>query len=142
VSFWIRPGADFHIGLSVDYLRDLGDDLKEWVTHHFTPKYNELYQSSYPNGHQARVEAWHLLLIGVQPAFQRRGLGRLLVDTLRKVADRESQTIMADVQTSSAVCFFNKLGFTHMGVKNLMSRHAGFPVWNMLRLPSQAANTA
>lgn len=70
-------------------------------------------------------------------------------------ADRESQSIMADVQTSSAVCpyeimiqnnprdhcqvcFFNKLGFKHTGVKNFMSRDAGFPVWNMLRLPSQA----
>jgi hypothetical protein len=65
---------------------------------------------------------------------------------------------MADVQTSLAVCtyeiiiqnnsrdhcqvhFFNKLGFKHTGVKNFMSKHAGFPIWNMLRLPSQAAPT-
>jgi len=109
VSFWIRPGTDFHIGLSEDYFRHLGDDIKDWVTHHFTPKYNELYQSSYPNGPQARAEAWHLLLIGVQPAYQRRGLGKLLIDVLREAADRQSQCMTADVQTTSAVCPYESI---------------------------------
>jgi len=141
VSLWIRPGVDFHIGLSDDYFRRAGDDVKQWVTHHFTPKYNELYQSFYSNGKQARVEAWHLILIGVQPSFQRRGLGKRLVSVLRETADAQSQCITVDVQTSVAIHFFNSLGFKYTGVKNFMSRQAGFPLWNMLRFPSQAAQS-
>jgi len=123
-------------------MRHLGDDMKEWMTHHFTPKYNELYQSSYPNGQQARVEAWHLLLIGVRPAYQRRGLGRALVSVLREMADRQSQCITTDVQTHSAVYFFNSQGFKYAGVKNFMGKQVGFPLWNMLRLPSQAVQNS
>ncbi|KAI0298328.1 hypothetical protein B0F90DRAFT_1938175 [Multifurca ochricompacta] len=138
VTFWIRPGADFHIGLSDDYIRDLPDDMKEWMAHHFVPKYNELYKGSYPTGQQVRVQAWHILLIGVQPTFQRRGLGKRLLDVLREKADSKSQCITADVQTSFAVHFFNNSGFAYTGVKNFISRQAGFPLWSMLRLPFQA----
>ncbi|KAH9990198.1 hypothetical protein BJV74DRAFT_442969 [Russula compacta] len=121
VSFWVRPGTDFHIGLSEAYFRHLGDDMKEWMTQHFIPQYNDLYRSSYPNGQQARTEAWHLLLISVQPAFQRRGLGKLLVNVLREMADRQSKCLVVDVQTYSAVLFFNNLGFKYTGVKNFLS---------------------
>ncbi|KAI0260014.1 hypothetical protein BC834DRAFT_973815 [Gloeopeniophorella convolvens] len=122
VAFWVRPGADFHIGLADDYFRRLPDDMREWLSHHFIPKYHELYSSSYPNGQQTRVQSWHLVLLGVQQSSQRRGLGKRLVNILRERADRQSQTITADVQTSAAVHFLNNAGFRYMGVKNVVVR--------------------
>jgi GNAT superfamily N-acetyltransferase len=93
--------------------------MKEWMTHHvrprpppprshaqinsqFTPKYNELYQSSYPNGQQARVEAWHLLLIVVRPAYQRRGLGRALVSVLREMVSLSVIVVVTDTDPHSS----------------------------------------
>ncbi|KAI0293025.1 hypothetical protein B0F90DRAFT_1644075, partial [Multifurca ochricompacta] len=136
VTFWIRPGADFHIGLSDDYIRDLPDDMKEWMAHHFVPKYNELYKAR-TAGQQVRVQAWHILLIGVQPTFQRRGLGKRLLDVLR---EKVSFGMTASSQRTGCfqVHFFNNSGFAYTGVKNFISRQAGFPLWSMLRLPFQA----
>ncbi|KAI0049539.1 acyl-CoA N-acyltransferase [Auriscalpium vulgare] len=142
VALWIRPGRDYLIGADDEYRRTLPDEMQDWYLQHMRPKYQELYAATYAKGSQTRVQAWHLKLMAVHPQRQRQRLGKSLMSTLLDKADRSSLTLTTDVQTSSALHFFQALGFKYTGVKNFISRRAGFPLWSMLRQPSSSSTPA
>jgi hypothetical protein len=61
-------------------------------------------------------------------------------DTL---SGRSNESIHAEQFVRSfQVYFFNSLGFKYAGVKNFMGKQVGFPLWSMLRLPSQAVQNS
>ncbi|KAI0059923.1 hypothetical protein BV25DRAFT_1839939 [Artomyces pyxidatus] len=135
VALWISPGNDWSIGSEDAYKRMLPEDMKEWFTMHFKPKYDELYASTYPQygGGALRVRAWHLKVIAVHPSCQRRKLGTALVRAVLDKPDRAGKPMTCDVQTSASVQFLQPLGFVYTGVRNFMGRRTGFPLWSLRR---------
>ncbi|KAI0311104.1 hypothetical protein OF83DRAFT_787834 [Amylostereum chailletii] len=109
VAIWFGPGQDYGF-IPQDWFDGLvSDDTKDWLVHHGRPLYEELYKSSYPTGTS-------------------------LIQTKMLKGNGAYTT---DVSTSSAVLFFEKLGFLYKGVKNFVSSSSsGFPLWCMYRGPS------
>lgn len=138
-ALWTEPGKDAIISMHENYQALLPDEMKDWLKFHLIPKYKELYNTAFSAGESTRTQAWHLNLVAVDPQHYRRGLGRALVCTVRDKADRNHQTMTADVPTLHSVYFFQSLGFKYKGVKNFVSRRSGFPLWCMIREPARGA---
>jgi len=122
-ALWFRPGKDYTIASQQEYQGLFSEDMREWIFHHFLPKYQELYSTAYPTGGIIRMQAWHLKMIGVLPQQHRRGLGRALVRAVQEKADRNSQAMTTDVATSFSV-YFLLLYWHHRSVNSLNSPHS------------------
>ncbi|ETW77415.1 hypothetical protein HETIRDRAFT_118433 [Heterobasidion irregulare TC 32-1] len=127
-ALWTEPGKDAIISMHENYQALLSDEMKDWLKFHLIPKYKELYNTSFSAGESTRMQAWHLNLVAVDPQHYRRGLGRALPCIYSHYpvqADRNHQTMTADVPTLHSVYFFQSLGFKYKGVKNFIRHMTG-----------------
>jgi GNAT superfamily N-acetyltransferase len=80
---------------------------------------------------------WYLILLGVDPDFQGRGIGRGLLQPVLARADAAGAPCYLETQTESNVRFYEKLGFrvAHHGE---VPGHA-LTMWSMVRDASASA---
>lgn len=74
---------------------------------------------------------WYLLAVGVDPAFQSRGLGKRLIAPVLRRADEDGLPCYLETQTESNVAFYQRRGFVVVGENDMPGHH--FRVWMMLR---------
>jgi GNAT superfamily N-acetyltransferase len=76
---------------------------------------------------------WYLGVLGVDPAFRGRGLGRAIVQPVLEVADRDQVPVTLETATPANLRFYRGLGFEVSAEEG----HAQGPhVWAMTRCPS------
>ncbi|KAI0035440.1 hypothetical protein K488DRAFT_83017 [Vararia minispora EC-137] len=117
-AIWFAPGREYNLFWRDTFERIIPSETKDWIKRHALTKYDELYSAAYSTGKTVRVNSWQLAIISIQPASRRRGLGLALVEAK---AAQVSEPLTTDVDTTSALLFFEKLRFIHKGVKNFSS---------------------
>ncbi|MGH3864005.1 ribosomal protein S18-alanine N-acetyltransferase [Actinokineospora sp.] len=73
--------------------------------------------------------------LGVDPAFQRQGIGELLLRALLARADEESAAVFLEVRTDnkSAIALYGKHGFTTIGLRRRYYQPSGADAFTMAR---------
>ncbi|EMD36947.1 hypothetical protein CERSUDRAFT_114858 [Gelatoporia subvermispora B] len=86
IALFIGPEYDWVSYEQPEFTNQLSQYGQEWYAHHYAPTYEELYRSAFLDGRQSRRDAWNLALLGINPPYQRQGLGRsLLAAVMSKV---------------------------------------------------------
>lgn len=77
--------------------------------------------------------------IGVDPEYQRRGLGRMMMDNLMYVADGFDAQVFLEVRTDNdgAIAMYEAYGFTHQGIRRNYYHPTGGDAYTMTR-PSRS----
>ncbi|KAF9648303.1 hypothetical protein BDM02DRAFT_2321535 [Thelephora ganbajun] len=88
VALWGPPCDDWLPCLpreEEEFLSELRQEERDWVTQHAIPRYEELYKSAFgARGYNASISNWQLKAIAVRPEYQRRGLGRALIEAVQQ----------------------------------------------------------
>jgi [ribosomal protein S18]-alanine N-acetyltransferase len=71
--------------------------------------------------------------IGVDPAFQGRGIGRLLLNELLNVAGRAVVHLEVRTDNAAAIALYRSVGFTHVGLRRRYYRVSGADAYTMRR---------
>ncbi|AEX80471.1 ribosomal protein S18-alanine N-acetyltransferase [Corynebacterium diphtheriae] len=73
--------------------------------------------------------------VGVDPRWQRRGFGRLVMDNFVHVADTAGGPIFLEVRTTNApaIALYESLGFEHQGVRKNYYQPSGADAFVMVR---------
>lgn len=73
--------------------------------------------------------------IGVDPAYQRRGFARLLMDNLMHVADLLGGPVFLEVRTDNvaAIALYEAYGFQRQGIRRRYYQPSGADAYTMLR---------
>ncbi|KAK7043383.1 N-acetyltransferase domain-containing protein [Favolaschia claudopus] len=93
------------------FMSALGSELETWWIDYFLPAYDAFVDSVLGKG--TKLGAWHLQLLGVDPAYHRQGAARLLLETVIKRAHAAEPPIPLVVETPAEVDIeiYTKLGF-------------------------------
>lgn len=77
--------------------------------------------------------------IGVDPAQQRRGIARLMMDNLMHVADQFDAQVFLEVRVGNApaIAMYEAYGFTHQGIRRNYYQPSGADAHTMTR-PSRS----
>lgn len=81
-------------------------------------------------------EHWYLVLLGVDPAWQRRGLGGRLLAPVLDRCDAEGRPAYLETQKPENVVFYGRHGFT---VRDEVRLPGSPPVWLLWRDPQPPA---
>lgn len=109
-AVWLRPGdSDFDperglaigMGEAPRHLGDAGLGRFGAAMDHL----GELHHRLMPGAH------WYLMVLGVDPAYQRRGLGRAVLRPVLDAADRARQPCYLETQKAVNVPFYQAQGF-------------------------------
>jgi ribosomal-protein-alanine N-acetyltransferase len=89
-------------------------------------------------GRKAPYE-YEIHTIGVDPAYQGRGIGRRMLDDLLEVAD--GGVIFLEVRTDNepAIALYESVGFTRIGLRKRYYRVSGADAYTMRRDPPSVA---
>ncbi|ALC05067.1 acetyltransferase [Corynebacterium deserti GIMN1.010] len=73
--------------------------------------------------------------IGVDPEYQRRGLGRVLMDQMMHAADSHDGPVFLEVRTDNepAIAMYEAFGFTTLAVRKNYYRPSGADAYTMQR---------
>jgi GNAT superfamily N-acetyltransferase len=105
-----------------------------------------LYPSTVPKllagfeGLRARHPAephWYLFFVGLEPAWQGKGLGEPLLSPILDLADADGTLCYLETPFAGTHPFYRRLGFEV--TSELRPFEAPFPVWTMLRRPRRGA---
>lgn len=75
---------------------------------------------------------WYLGLLGVDPSFQGRGLGRYLLEPVLARCDAEGLGVYLETQKPENLAFYERFGCR---VRDEVSIAGAPPVWTMWREP-------
>ncbi|KAF7336909.1 N-acetyltransferase domain-containing protein [Mycena venus] len=113
-------------------------ELRDWWRDIFLPKYDAFVTSALGEG--TKLASWHLQTLGVDPAYHRQGVGKLLVNVIAEKA-RATQphaALCVECATETNIGVYTKLGFhlmpkdnkgpdtckaTHTGIKGHSTPH-------------------
>ena len=79
-------------------------------------------------------EYTYLTAIGVDPSFQGKGYGTLLINNIKEESDQLGHDLYLETESEENVTFYEKRGF-HM-LQKVHLEKLGVPIWQMLRPPS------
>ncbi|KAF8176598.1 hypothetical protein K438DRAFT_1727125 [Mycena galopus ATCC 62051] len=120
------------------FMASLDEELRAWWATTFLPKYDTFVTSALGEG--TKLAAWHLQTLGVDPAYHRQGVAKLLVNIIVEKA-RASQphtALCVECATVPNIGVYTRLGFrlmpkdnsgpdsckeTHTGVKGNVTPH-------------------
>ncbi|MDT5205703.1 MAG: [ribosomal protein S18]-alanine N-acetyltransferase [Mycobacterium sp.] len=71
--------------------------------------------------------------IGVDPAYQGRGVGRRMLDELLKIAAESVVHLEVRTDNATAIALYRSLGFTEVGVRKRYYRISGADAYTMRR---------
>ena len=74
--------------------------------------------------------------IGVDPAYQGRGIGRRLLDDLLKFADGGVVYLEVRTDNEAAIALYRSSGFEQIGLRRRYYRVSGADAYTMRRVPS------
>ena len=83
-----------------------------------------------------REPHWYLALLGVDPRFQRQGVGHALVQPVLERCDAEGQPAYLETQKEENLAFYARFGFE---VTKRVELDGAPPIWLMWRDPSSQA---
>lgn len=133
IAVWIPPGKSplndlrlLRLGLYALPFKLRLSRLRQLISLFLTIE--EHHQYDIPQPH------WYLFMLGVSPAYQRQGIGSLLLQPIIKQADREGLPCYLETSTEGGVRFYQRLGFE-------VVRTGGIPkelkFWTMQRSPQE-----
>ena len=110
IAIWIPPGKfplnDFRLlqlGLYALPFKLRLSRLKQLLSLFLTIE--KYHQQDMPQPH------WYLFMLGVSPAYQRQGIGSLLLQPILNKADKEGLPCYLETSTQGGVRFYQRLGF-------------------------------
>ena len=77
---------------------------------------------------------WYLVMLGVAPAFQGQGVGKILLKPVLDAADRDGVPCYLETSTEGGVRFYQRLGFEILRVEQRTPAAPTF--WTMRRNPA------
>jgi GNAT superfamily N-acetyltransferase len=83
------------------------------------------------NRKRPKLPHWYVLLIGVGPAWQGRGLGRRMMQHILQRADAAAQPVYLETATRDNIRFYERLGF-HVQEEFRCHGGRGPLTWSML----------
>ncbi|HZU14887.1 MAG TPA: GNAT family N-acetyltransferase [Chloroflexota bacterium] len=81
--------------------------------------------------HDPEDRHWHVELVGVEPALQGRGIGRMLMEAALRQADAADEPAYLETDTPENVEFYRRRGFEVTGQEEPL----GVRTWYMQRAP-------
>ncbi|KAJ7139729.1 hypothetical protein C8R44DRAFT_311343 [Mycena epipterygia] len=78
-------------------------------------------------GLHGKLESWYLNLLAVDPAHQRRGVARALIDAIRAKANGSELALAATNELN--VSIYRRLGFRVRGEMTMSGPQGEFPVF-------------
>ncbi|KAJ3502302.1 hypothetical protein NMY22_g18629 [Coprinellus aureogranulatus] len=113
-------------------------ELQQWWATEFLPGYEKL--TAYHLGEGTKLKAWHLQTLATAPKYQKKGVGRALVEIIKQKAQEEGKVICLETDTPVNVEIYKKLGFAPqkepLTIKGLTG---SFQMWSLLIEPKSAA---
>lgn len=143
VSAWFPPGRALYdsedqqklaLGPMQERFLSKTPGLWAWWGQVFLPTYSTFVEESLGVG--VKHDSWHLLTLAVTPEHQRKGIGRALVDVVRAKAKGEGKKMCLEVENSTNLAIYEKLGFVVKGEKYVKGLKGGFNIWPMQADPS------
>ncbi|KZT55116.1 hypothetical protein CALCODRAFT_499063 [Calocera cornea HHB12733] len=142
-SIWFPPGKDFMgseeqrqaVKLE-EYLGMLKPEVAEWFMGSLIPTVGGWCAESL-GGEKAREQAQHLQILGVAPSYQRRGLGRALLEAGAKRGLENGKRVVWETYTAGNLAWYKSIGAVARGKEGeFESKFEGtkFPGW-VLELP-------
>lgn len=133
IAVWIPPGKFplndlrlFQLGLYTLPFKLRLSRLRQFISMFLTIE--EHHKHDIPQLH------WYLFMLGILPAYQRQGIGSLLLQPIIKQADKEGLPCYLETSTEEGVRFYQRLGFE-------VVRTGGIPeeikFWTMKRSPKE-----
>jgi ribosomal protein S18 acetylase RimI-like enzyme len=132
VSIWIPPGQfplnDFRLLLLGAYALPFKFRLGKLLQFILLfLKLEELHKANAPQPH------WYLLMLGVHPCYQSRGVGSFLMQPILEKADREGIPCYLETSTEGAVRFYKRHNFEVVNIIDFPQD--SFQIWTMRREP-------
>jgi len=94
-------------------MASFNEELQTWWHSAFLPKYDTFVTSVLGEG--TKHNSWHLQTLAVDPAYQRKGAARLLVNTIvdkaKAAASGGTQALCVECSTEPNIEVYTKLGF-------------------------------
>lgn len=85
--------------------------------------------------HDITQPHWYLFMLGISPAYQRQGIGSLLLQPILKQADSEGLSCYLETSTEGGVRFYQRLGFEVVRTGGLSEE---LKFWTMKREPRES----
>ncbi|KAF7376940.1 N-acetyltransferase domain-containing protein [Mycena sanguinolenta] len=118
-AVWFGPGHTMY-DTEDQQKRSLGplmasfnEELQHWWHTDFLPRYDSVVASAL-GGDDVKHNSWHLQTLGVDPAYQRRGAARLLIETVAEKAKITKSFLCLECSTETNVEVYRRLGFEVM----------------------------
>jgi [ribosomal protein S18]-alanine N-acetyltransferase len=86
-----------------------------------------------------RPYEYEIHTIGVDPAFQGRGIGRLLLDSLLQHAGKGAVFLEVRTDNAAAIALYRSAGFVEIGLRKRYYRVSGADAYTMRRSAPSAA---
>nr|GAT45332.1 predicted protein [Mycena chlorophos] len=115
ISGWFGPGhslceSEEEIKYALaPFMRSLSIEMQDWWQESFLPEWDRWFESALGSG--VKHNSWHLLTLAVDPDFQRRGIGRMLVDVVAEQARPHRTPLCVETTVERNLPFYENLGF-------------------------------
>ncbi|KAJ7364464.1 hypothetical protein DFH08DRAFT_839381 [Mycena albidolilacea] len=100
------------------FMESLSPELQAWWKDVLLPKYDAFVTAALGEG--TKLAAWHLQTLGVDPAYQGQGVGKLLVNTIveKSRATGAHPALCVECATETNIKIYTKIGFRLMPKDN------------------------
>ncbi|KLO05402.1 hypothetical protein SCHPADRAFT_728168 [Schizopora paradoxa] len=110
----------------MENLAEKEPSMTSWWMEYFLPAYGEFTTKALGSA-EYKLKAWHLQLIGVFPAFQRRGVGTALIKHTEEIIKHspdlsdESKRMCLETESEGGLAFYKSCGFVDKGLMQVKS---------------------
>ncbi|TDL30001.1 hypothetical protein BD410DRAFT_710196 [Rickenella mellea] len=140
-AVWFGPGEELlsspdqaAAGFN-QFMGDLGSrdpEMPAWWMTSFLPNYGK-FTSEALGDPKYKHNGWHLQLLGVEPKYQRHGVGTALIKYVKDIdATSESKHLSVETETEGARQFYKQVGFIERGETTVESEKklgGSCPMW-------------
>ncbi|KAH9932600.1 uncharacterized protein B0H18DRAFT_1115831 [Fomitopsis serialis] len=135
-ALWLPPGRDLFdtpeqrdLGFN-DFMASLPEAGKRITRTSYVlarkdySKESSTFVDECMGGPKGKIDAWWLLIMVVRPEKQKQGIGRRLIETVKKKATEKGQTLACSTTRDNNVRVYTSYGFEQKGVKRCLRRGA------------------
>ncbi|KAG6807844.1 hypothetical protein H0H92_006223 [Tricholoma furcatifolium] len=107
------------------------EELRKWWLGNFLSSTGRLADETLgPKFHEAQ---WSLLLFGVFPEHQRKGVAKAMMNVAEERAKLDGVSIVLETTTDLDLVIYKKMGFEVKGQTTIMSPLGQYPMYQMLK---------